>query len=168
MNPGARIRIEESLRRIEQLVRTLDTGGDGPARVAARELLEAVLDLHGVALAKIAASLSASEAGRALYDALGQDEQVKAVLLLHGLHPDSPEERIRAAAVQIGRELGVQIALSSVRDGIARLTLDPGGGDWSTLCRDIGARVIDAAPDLDDIAIDRAIARDLPLAAAAG
>ncbi|HEY3778817.1 MAG TPA: hypothetical protein VGL35_12245 [Rhizomicrobium sp.] len=167
MNPGARIRVEESLRRIEQLVGALGTAQDGPARAAARELLEAVLDLHGIALAKIAAQLSASEEGRALYAAFADDEPIRAVLLLHGLHPDSPEERVRAAAAVLAREFGISLSLVSVRDGVARFRADPGAREWKSLCRAIGDRLIDVAPDLEDIAIERTPAREM-LAAAAG
>jgi hypothetical protein len=167
MNPGARIRVEESLRRIEQQIGALSAAQDGPARTAARHLIEAVLDLHGVALAKIAARLSASVEGRDMYIALGEDEQVKAVLLLHGLHPESAEDRLRAAATSLAHEFGISLALVSVRDGIARLRAEPGGREWAALCRQIGDRLIDVAPDLDDIAIERAPDREALLAAAA-
>jgi hypothetical protein len=164
MSASARIDTEQSLQRIEQLVGALDAIKDGQARTAARELLQAVLDLHGLALAKIAARLSASEEGRAIYARLSGDEHVKAVLLLYGLHPQPAEERIRAAAADLEVEFGVSIAMVCVSDGIARLRVGPGLREWDWLCREIGGRLIDAAPDLDDIAIER----DAALATTAG
>lgn len=165
---GARAGVEEALRRIDDLVRTLADGKDARTRESARELLQVALDLHGLALAKIAARLSASDAGRALYAELGRDEQVKAVLLLHGLHPESAEARIGAALDALRpRFPDTDIRLVSVSDGIARIALDPGARDWAGLCRELGGTLLDAAPDLDDIAIDRMRGAESTSAAAA-
>lgn len=169
MSAAMRAGVEDSLRRIDELVRTLEAGADARMRQSARALLQVALDLHGVALAKLAAQLSASEEGRDIYQALGRDEQVKAVLLLHGLHPQPAEERIREAIGALQARLdGVAIRLRSVSDGIARVVVEPGHRDWDALCREIGGALIDAAPDLDDIAIDRAAIREPEMAAAAG
>jgi hypothetical protein len=153
---NSRAPIEDSLRRIEERVAALEKIKDPAARLAARQLFEAILDLHGLALAKITTKLTMSEDGRETYAALGADEQVKAVLLLYGLHPDSAEDRIRAAIAPLEARLDVRLHLISVGDGIARITLEPGIGDFDALCQQVGRALIDAAPDLDDIAIDRA------------
>jgi hypothetical protein len=152
----SRAQVEDTLKRIGELVQNLEKVKDPAARAASRQLFGAVLDLHGLALAKIAARMAVSDEGRGLYRDIGDDEQVRAVLLLHGLHPDTPEERIRAAVGPLEARLGVVLRLLSVSDGVARLTLDAGGQDFDLVCRDVGAALIDAAPDLDDIAIDRA------------
>jgi hypothetical protein len=168
MSTAARAGVEDSLRRIEELVQTVAAGKDAHARQSARELLQAALDLHGVALAKLAARLCASEEGCGIYAELGRDEQVRAILLLHGLHPESAEDRIRGAVADLENRLfGVSIRLLSVSDGIARVSVDPGPREWEELCREIGGALIDAAPDLDDIAIDRAAVSDMAFAAAA-
>lgn len=164
MSADARLRVEQSLQRIGALVEALNGLADMRARETARELLEATLDLHGLAFARIAAKLAASDEGRALYAKFGDDEQIKAVLLLHGLHPKSVEERIRDAIPAIEDRLGASIQLISVLDGIAHISIDAKGCDWDQACRATGAALIDAAPDLDDIAIDPA-ANDAALAA---
>jgi hypothetical protein len=153
---NSRAQVEDTLRRIEEQVRALDKVKDPAARQTARQLFDSILSLHGLALVKIATRLAMSDEGRAIYDALGEDEQVKSVLLLHGLHPDTPEDRIRAAVPALEARLGVVIRVASVGDGIARVMLDPGAQDFDALCREVGGTLIDAAPDLDDIAIDRA------------
>lgn len=150
-----RSHVEDLLRRIDDLIQGLDKIKDPVSRSAARKLFEAVLDLHGLALAKISATLAVDDRGRELLDALGEDEQVKAVLLLYGLHPESAEDRIRKAVVGLHDRLGVTIRLLSVGDGVARVAMQSSKGDWNTLCREVGAAIIDAAPDLDDVAIDR-------------
>lgn len=153
-----RAHVEASLCRIEELVQGLERVKDPAARAAARQLFEAILDLHGLALARITARLAAEPIGQALYQEIGDDEQVKAVLLLYGLHPDSAEDRIRAIIPALERQWDVSIHLSIVADGVARVTLDPGPMEFDRACREVGAALIDAAPDLDDIAIDRAAA----------
>lgn len=170
---NARAFVEDSLRQIEDRVAGLEKIKDPAARLAARQLFQAILDLHGLALAKITTHLVMSETGRETYAAMGADEQVKAVLLLHGLHPDSAEQRIRAVIEPLETRLGVSLRVTSVSDGIARVTLDPGVGDFDALCHEVGRAMIDAAPDLDDIAIDRPARTETmmpqaPLAAAMG
>ncbi|HEY4265665.1 MAG TPA: hypothetical protein VGM72_10125 [Micropepsaceae bacterium] len=169
----ARTQVEDTLRRIEELVQGLDRVKDPAARQAAQQLFAAVLDLHGLALAKITARLVADPQGRDLYQDMGADEQIRAVLLLYGLHPDSAEERIRAAIAPLEARFNVRLHVSSVSEGIARVTMDPGVGDFDSLCPEIGRVLLDAAPDLDDIAIDREVAAGVtmtapPRAAAAG
>jgi hypothetical protein len=161
---NGRAPIEDSLRRIEERVAALEKIKDPAARLAARQLFEAVLDLHGLALAKITARLVVDPVGQSLYQEMGNDEQIKAVLLLYGLHPDSAEDRVRAAIAPLEAQLGVHLHMTSVSDGIARLTMDPGIGDFDELCREVGRVLIDAAPDLDDIAIDRAATIGMALA----
>jgi hypothetical protein len=112
-----RIRVEEALRRIDELVASLSHVGDSVARETARELVETVLDVHGIALARIMARLAAAEGGWALADALAHDEQVKALLLLYGLHPDGAETRLRDALAVIEPRLntaGAVVALGRV------------------------------------------------------
>ncbi|MGH7073393.1 MAG: hypothetical protein ACREFD_04245 [Stellaceae bacterium] len=153
---AARTGVEDALRRIDELVQELTSGQDSRTRELARELLQVAIDLHGLALAKIAVRLSASDDGRALYAELGRDEQVKAVLLLHGLHPESAEARIDAVLTALRpRFPDIDVRLVSVSDGIARIAVDPGPRHWDSLCQELGGTLLDAAPDLDDIAIDR-------------
>jgi hypothetical protein len=155
MSASSKSHVEDLLRRIDELTQGLDKIKDPVARNAARKLFEAVLDLHGLALAKISSALATDEHGRAILDTLGEDEQVKAVLLLYGLHPESAEERIRKSASALQDRLGVEIRVLSVGDGVARIALRCGSRDWDALCREVGGAIIDAAPDLDDVAIDR-------------
>jgi hypothetical protein len=149
-----RSHVEDLLRHIDDLTQGLDKIKDPVARNAAQKLFAAVLDLHGLALAKISATLAVDDRGQALLDALGEDEQVKAVLLLYGLHPEAAEDRVRKTVAALQDHLGVTIRLLSVGDGVARVAVRAGRKDWDALCHEIGGAIIDAAPDLDDVAID--------------
>jgi hypothetical protein len=68
-----RPRLEEALRRIDALATALDQVSDPGAREAARELLELVLDLYGLALARTLAIVVCAEDGRVLIERLAQD-----------------------------------------------------------------------------------------------
>ena len=137
------------------LVRTLANSPDSESRRSARELLQATLDLHGLALARITASLAESDAGRAVYRALGQDEYVKAVFLLHGLHPDSVEERVeRVIGQTLERFPGAAARLVEVSAGIARLAVASGPYPAEEVHRCLGDGLFEEAPDLDDVAFE--------------
>jgi hypothetical protein len=109
-----RPRLEEALSRIDALASALDQVADANARKAARELLELVLDLHGLALARTLAIVASAEDGRALVERLARDEQVRAALLLHGLHPETVEERVQRAVERLQMDLSVLGARLSV------------------------------------------------------
>ena len=94
-------RVEASLRRIDDLVGDLDRIADPVARERSRELLQTVLDLHGLALARITALAARTPAGGELLERFGEDPVARAVLLLYGLHPEDLETRVRKAAARL-------------------------------------------------------------------
>jgi hypothetical protein len=156
-----RPRLEETLSRIDALVVALDQLADGNARNAARELLELVLDLHGLALARMLAIVASAEDGRALVERLARDEQVRAALLLHGLHPETVEERVQRAVERLQLELGVlglRVRIVAVGAAMVRLRVDgahgPEGARAMGLRQQIEAAIVDEAPDLDEIVIE--------------
>src|SRR5690349_15730538 len=81
--------------RIEALMQQLAAIPDPTAQTAAEELVRALLEMYGQGLAQRLTLIASSDAtGSALISALAQDELVGALLLLHGLHPLSLEERV--------------------------------------------------------------------------
>lgn len=161
MSDDERPRLEEALHRIDTLASALDQVADVGARAAARELLQLVLDLHGLALARSLAIIASAENGRELVDRLAEDEQVRAALLLHGLHPEPIEERVGKAIERLQPQLGMlgcRVRLIKVGAGTVRLRLEgahgPEGLRALGLRQQIEAAIIDEAPDLDDIVIE--------------
>jgi hypothetical protein len=152
-------RAEEALRRVEEAITSLDALPDGRGREAARELMEAVLDLHGAALARLTAIVAKSGHADPLYGDFAADHLVAGVLLLHGLHPELPDVRVRRALEALRPSLqaqGADVMLAEVSDGVARLRLRmPGASreDAALLRREVEAAIVEAAPDLDEIAI---------------
>ena len=167
---GERSRVEESLRRIDDLVAGLSHIADPAAREAARQLLEAVLDLHGLALARIMAVVAGAEDGRDLLARLGDDEQVKAALLLYGLHPEEPRVRIRRALEGLQPTLaahGVTVEVVRVTATGSVVRLIATGIMPEAPRREIEDAIGNAAPDLDQITVEWLDANDeIPAAAA--
>ena len=120
-----------------------------------------MLDLHGLALARTLAIVAAAENGRSLVECLARDEQVRAALLLHGLHPEPIEERVQRAVERLEPELGVlgfRVRVVAVGAAMVRLRLTgahgPEGSRAMGLRQQIEAAIIDEAPDLDEIVIE--------------
>lgn len=154
---------EAALRRLEELIGALDEHPDPAAREPARELVELVLDLHGVALAKLMGVVAAAEGGTAILARLAEDDQVKSMLLLHGLHPERLDVRIRKAVERLTPHLGVhglRLEVVEIAKGTARLRVRPGNGGtvkasllW-TLPSEIEDVIVEAAPDIEKVVIE--------------
>ena len=67
----------------------------GGSKVAARDLVQLLMEVHGAGLERIMEIVFESGApGTALIDRLGQDPIVRNLLLLYSLHPDDMETRV--------------------------------------------------------------------------
>ncbi|ATQ69754.1 MULTISPECIES: hypothetical protein [Methylosinus] len=155
--------LADCLGRMERLIETLDETRDAQARALARALLDACLDLHGLALARMLTLASGAEDGR-LLAAFAADHYVASALLLHGLHPDEPETRLRRAISGLREKWGATIELIDVSRAIARVSvrLPEDQEDRADARREIERSLTEAAPDLDRIVIEeRATARSL-------
>jgi len=122
----------EHAARIERLLGDVRAGVGPVAWQRVEELVSRLVALYGAALGR--ALLLVEEAGAldaALRARLGGDELVGAMLALHGMHPDPPLVRARAAVERVRAVLGeaagaVELALDE-RD-LLGVTL---AGDWS-------------------------------------
>jgi hypothetical protein len=112
-------------RRVEEVLDRLAASGDRTACTAAEELVRALMDFYGAGLARVVALLGQTEP-KAL-ERLLRDEPVSAMLVLHDLHPESPEERIgRALAALPGRP--VELVGFHADTGVLRVRATDGGG----------------------------------------
>ena len=155
--------LRQAVHRLEELIRALDAHPDPSARETARELLALVLDLHGIGLAKLMGIVCTAEGGAAIRARLVENEQVHAMLLLHGLHPDDLDTRVRLAVDRLRPHLGVhglRLDVVEIASGIVRLRLHGSGAAtikapllW-TLPGEIEDAVVEAAPDVQKIEID--------------
>lgn len=112
--------LDDRLRELEQL-------GDPAVRATVREVVQALLDLHGAGLASILGHLDAAgEAGSAVLDACARDDVAGGLLLLHGLHPLDLETRVRQALEDVRPRLQAHhgdVELVEIDAGAVRLRL---------------------------------------------
>jgi hypothetical protein len=144
----------QRLARVEVLVRSLEACPDPVTREAAREMVRALLDLHGAGLARIL-GLAGSDA----VVGFAADELVSSLLLLHGLHPRPATDRVAVALDRARprlRALGAEVALIEATEERVRMRVL---GDPSAALRAaIEEAVIGAVPDL--VALEIEAARD--------
>ncbi len=156
---------QERMGRIEGLLQVLEGCADPAVREAARELVGAVLDLHGTALAKLLHLAAASgEPGRDLIDRLGRDELVGSLFVLHGLHPLEPQARVARALEEIRPRLlaeGGDVEVERVAGETARLRWHGGPALRAVVER----AVLAAAPELRSVFFDEGGRLPLPLVA---
>lgn len=89
---------QSRIERIEKLIHQLEAIPDAGHRNEMRELLQAVLELHCASLERMLAIVAeVGDPELRLSEALLRDSLVASVLLLHGLHPQHLDTRVRAA-----------------------------------------------------------------------
>jgi Fe-S cluster biogenesis protein NfuA len=146
--------------RVEGAIRALEALSDPRAREQAQELVQVILDLHGAGLARLLELVSAAgAAGQSILESLADDEQVRGLLLLHGLHPQDLESRVQRAVEKMHPFLGthgLRLELLAASEEIVQLRLH---GNWQgksadTLKQDVETAILDAAPDVARVEID--------------
>jgi Fe-S cluster biogenesis protein NfuA/nitrite reductase/ring-hydroxylating ferredoxin subunit len=148
---------QEHVARVEGLLEDLEALPDPVARTTATEVVAALLELYGEGLGRIIDIVAARDDGT-LAQALGDDELVAHLLLLHGLHPVPVEDRVRGALRDVLPYLeshGGSVELLAVEDGIVHLRLH---GSCSgcpssamTLKLAIEDAILKAAPDVEEV-----------------
>jgi len=153
--------LRQCVGRMETSIEALESIGDPNARGLARDLLEAALDLHAIALAKVLTICQEAENGDLVIRDLLADPYVGAVVLLHGLHPQDAETRLRSKLAQMRPHWGVRgfrVELTHVDRTAARVQVtvsdDADRGTNNALALEIEQVLTEAAPDLDGIMVE--------------
>ncbi|MEV6317762.1 NifU family protein [Streptomyces sp. NPDC051776] len=121
--------------RTEELLSGLDTLPDGVAAARALECVEALVDLYGECLGRVMEHAASAEGGDALARRLADDELVGHLLLVHDLHPDPADVRVRRAVEQVRpqlQSLGGDAELLDLEDGTVRIRVQGGGRGCSS------------------------------------
>jgi len=117
----------ERLQRLDSLLNEVERFADPSARSHTREIVQAVLELHGAGLERILGHVrDAGGAGAAALDTCARDEVVGGLLLLHNLHPLGLEARVLQALEQVRPALQLHhgnVELIDVAGGVVRLRL---------------------------------------------
>jgi Fe-S cluster biogenesis protein NfuA len=149
---------QQRMSRIEVLIQAVEHSGDAPTRESARELMQAVLDLHAAGLARLVELLQRQEPGA--LDTCVRDDLVSSLLILHGLHPLDLGTRVRQALDRIQPTLaaqGARVELLAVAEGAVRARLERNSGGCPSSAASLRTMVEDAivaaAPDATQLDI---------------
>ena len=152
---------QQKVRQLGALVGELDqTPGNG-SNVAAREMVQLLMEVHGTGLERIMELVFDSGAeGEAMIGKLGQDPVVRNLLLLYSLHPDDLETRVLKALDAAGsrlRKFDSQAELISIHDGTVQLRLRTSGHAHGSAAKNLRSiveeEIYNLAPDLASLTI---------------
>lgn len=121
---------QQRVRKIEELVHGLEKINDPTAQAYTRELVQSLLELHGTGLERMldVTYTTGGAAGAVIIENLAQDNLVSALLLLHGLHPHTLEERVLKALDTVRpymKSHGGNVEFLGVTDdGVVKLKLE--------------------------------------------
>jgi hypothetical protein len=152
---------QELAQRIEGLVLRTAAIPDPESRQVAQQLMASILELHGAGIERIMEITSAAgDSGEALIRRFAGDSLVAGLLLLHNLHPDDLETRVRHC---LGKWHGSAELVGEV-DGVVRIRLHGGACGVKEA---VDAAIRDAAPDALEIVIEESFQPNgfVPLAA---
>jgi Fe-S cluster biogenesis protein NfuA len=116
---------QAGLKRLDALLQQVEQFADPSARTHVQELMRALLDLHATGLQRMLDRIA--EADPDMVRACARDEIVGGLLLLHGLHPLGPEERVRLALDRVQPALkshGARVEFLGFDDEVVRLRLE--------------------------------------------
>lgn len=156
--------VQDRARKIEGLIQTIEETAEPTTRAQARELVQAILEHHGVGLAKIM-ELANQFGNPQLLEALVKDDLVGSLLLLHGQHPVDTPTRIRRAVENLQPRLfvhGGRVELIAVEENAVRLRLQagengsPADAAPAELKRWIEEAICGAAPEVAAIVFEEA------------
>jgi Fe-S cluster biogenesis protein NfuA len=137
--------------RIEELVSRMETTGDPAMRAVAQELLQAVIELHGVALERLLDEVAALPDGADAIERIAEDNLISNVLSLHGIHPVPLEKRVAVALEKARPYLkshGGNVELASIEDGTVHVKLQGTCGTCGSSAETMKSTVEDAIYDM--------------------
>lgn len=145
---------------IERLARAIEDAPESTTRAVALELIQAVLNVHGQAFARILALLEEQgAAGEQFIEILARDQLISSLLALYALHPDTVNLRVERALLQIQETIAnyrAEVRLVGVSDeGVVRVRVTgvsrAAAGRLRTVLEDALSA---AAPDANQIVIE--------------
>ena len=148
--------------RIEQLLDELRVAADPRVRDQAEEVVRLVTELYGAGLAHIVDVVGDARPGR--HEELVADELVGSLLLVHGLHPDDLEHRVRGALESVRPFLGQHggdVELLDIDERAAAVYLrllgscDGCPSSSVTLRMAVERAIVEAAPEITTIDVDQ-------------
>lgn len=146
--------------RVQTLVSELDGYSDPKVQGNVRELVAALLALHGEALAELLEHLETDALSE-----IAREPKLSSVLLLHGLHPDGVQTRIERALEKVRPQLEAHRGDVEVLEvGETRLRLRLKGtcngcpSSASTFRNLLENAVFELAPEIESIEVEGMVA----------
>ena len=159
--------IDRQIESIERMVRALESAEHPALRDSARELVQALMSMHGACLERMLEIIGQAGAlGQPLIESFARDEKVRSLLLLYDLHPHSLETRVHQALEKSRPYLhshGGEVELVDIDDagGVTlRLSGSCDGCHSSAAALKLAVEnaIYEAAPDVSAIRVEGAIA----------
>lgn len=153
--------LEDRMARVESLVGELTALSNPAAQSLTEELLGTVLELHGAGLQRVLEVIETTPGHEALLSRLEEDDMVRNLLLLHGLHPRPLRQRVETALETVRPFMRAHkggVELLGVDNGVVRLRLEGSchgcSASTQTMRNAVEKAIYDAAPDVASIAVD--------------
>jgi Fe-S cluster biogenesis protein NfuA len=147
----------QRMAQVEDLLGHVERFADPVARTVTRDVVSALLELHGVGLARVLDVLAGSgDIGRSIMQAFLADGLIASLLLLHGLHPVDLESRVRMALETVKPTLaqhGGGVEFLGIDEGVVRLRLEGNCNGCPSSSQTL-RNLVETA--LDEVAPDRA------------
>ena len=152
-NDGA---FQDQIRQLGKLVTQFDQFPDGPQKIACKELVQLLMDVHGAGLERIMEIVfEGGKQGPEVIANLAKDPVVGGLLLLYSLHPDDLETRVRKAMENMRprlRKLSCSADVVRIKDGSVQVQVTITGHGCGSSTKDVRAVVEDGvyefAPDV--------------------
>jgi len=154
--------IARQIESIDGMVRALEKTEDAGLRSKAQDLVQALMELHGACLEQMLEIVrSSGEPGKPIIEKFGDDQLVRSLLLLYGLHPVDLQTRVMQALEKTRpylRSHGGNVELVSLDDaGVVTLRLtgscDGCASSSATLKQAVEEAIYEAAPDVTGIEV---------------
>jgi Fe-S cluster biogenesis protein NfuA len=152
--------VESQIESIDKMVRALEEAKDPVLSANAKELVQALMTLHGACLERMLEVVGQSgDAAKSIIDTFARDGVVKSVLLLYGLHPVDIKTRIVDALEKMRRSHSGTVTFVGIDDGgLVTLRMEgktEGCGSSASVLKQAVEQVIyEAAPDISGIVIE--------------
>jgi len=150
---------QEKMRKLGTLVGELDQMPGGGSKVATREIVQLLMEVHRTGLERIMDLVFDSGKEQAIHQ-LGQDPIVRNLLLLYSLHPDDLETRVLQALEAVKgrlRKVDREVKLVSIHDGAVQLQVQTSRHAHGSKAKDVRSivegSVYDLAPDVASLTI---------------
>ena len=151
---------QSSMHKIEELIGTLDRAAEPVLRSAAKELVAALMEVHGACLARMLETLNKTgEPGQQAIRSFVGDPLIRNLLILYELHPDGLDARVARAMDKFRGShaaAGVKLEVLGTDGGIVRVrySSESKGCGTGALKATIEASILEAAPDANGIFVE--------------